>query len=213
MSVSDRGPSVYITFTAFSGLHAPRVAPLIRESSRDCVSPPNRGRTSMVVRRPVPVTEAAVTRDIGSSLASSVSRIPRRSYLPVPDRRMFHGNETRGRPCANRGENKTRQDIHARARAPLGVRKTWFTVRRGSVVHTRILASPAPRDVLIWTRSRGETRRANIFLCRGERTSNYLLGVAAIRRAPCVVGIYKFYTAEISFVELISSIFRASERM
>lgn len=113
--------------------------------------------------------EAEETLWTSEPTLSSVSRIPRRAYLPVPDRRMFHGNGLRRRPRANRGENKARRDIHTCA-ARSAENMVYGTTRFSCTYKNPRVSDPARArsDVLIWTRSCGETCCANIFLRRGE---------------------------------------------
>lgn len=141
---------------------AHRVAPLIRESPRDCVSP----RTVIRGRR-APFLLRGCGNSRCRSRASLASRefFVARTYLSQTGGYFMIMART-ARPRANRGENKAQQGPSYTC-ALLEVRKTWFTVRRGSDC-TRILASRIPRDVLIWIRSRGEMRCVNIFLRRGE---------------------------------------------
>jgi len=62
--------------------------------------------------------------------------------VPVPDRRMFHDNGSRSEPRAQiEAKTRSRRDIHACA---VRSAENMVTVRRGSVVRIRILASPAP---------------------------------------------------------------------
>lgn len=148
MSASDRGPRCISRLWHFRDC-THRVVPLIRESSRDCVSPLNGHRGSGVDARSGARScyKAAETRDVGSSLAKSREFFAARTYLSRTGGCFMVMARAGDRAQI---EAKTRP-VGTYTRAPLGVRKTWFMVRRGTVVHTRILASPTPRDVLIWT--------------------------------------------------------------
>lgn len=166
----------------------------------------------MLVRGPVPVTRL---RKLGTSepALSSVSRIPRRPCLPVPDRRMFHGNGSRRRPRANRGENKARRDVHTRA-ARSAENMVYGTTRFSCTYKDPRVSDPAraQSDVLIWTRSRGETRCAKyIPTSQRECRRNCLLEVVVICGAPCRRRLQILYRGNLVRINIFN--LRTSERM
>lgn len=177
------GPAVYITFMAFSGLYAPSCPADSWILARLRQSPE---RSSGVGRR-CSFGGPFLLQGCGNSgrriEPRQVSRILRRSYLPVPDRRMFHGNGSRRRPRANRGENKARRDIHARA-ARSAENMVYGTTGYGCT-YKNPRVSDSARCPYLDLIPRRDAPCEYISTSRSERRRNCLSEVAAIRGAPC----------------------------